>query len=282
MGVFDLTHTIRPDMPVFPGTPAPVLQPAASLETAGFRETSLTLTLPYRHPYGPPPAHLLPHGATLDAYPVDRLIGRGFLLDCRGRAIEPPLLAEIPPEQARGRFFAAPYALVEKLGFPGLFPRRPLSAAYDGFRHRRARVPGRRHRRAQRGPCLLCQPPFPSYPPCGRPVDPGKPYPPGSAVCGALHLVLPAPPLSPRGWRASPGDRRAVAGKMCLPWGAAAGGRTPTRPAALPPGKLRRSRSAAAPAPAGLSHSKSKGACPMGTCASACRKSPAKAGLFRL
>lgn len=24
MGVFDLTHTIRPDMPVFPGTPCPL------------------------------------------------------------------------------------------------------------------------------------------------------------------------------------------------------------------------------------------------------------------
>lgn len=40
MGVFDLTHTIRPDMPVFPGTPAPVLQPAASLETAWRRQGS--------------------------------------------------------------------------------------------------------------------------------------------------------------------------------------------------------------------------------------------------
>ncbi len=103
MGVFDLTHTIRPDMPVFPGTPAPVLQPAASLETAGFRETSLTLTS-HTGTHMDAPAHLLPHGATLDAYPMDRLIGRGFLLDCRGRAIEPPLLAEIPPEQARDAF----------------------------------------------------------------------------------------------------------------------------------------------------------------------------------
>lgn len=103
MRAIDLTHTIRADMPVFPGTPAPVLQPAATLETAGFRETSLTLTS-HTGTHMDAPAHLLPQGLTLDAYPAERLIGRGLLLDCRGQAIDPPLLAEIPPGLARDAF----------------------------------------------------------------------------------------------------------------------------------------------------------------------------------
>lgn len=103
MRVIDLTHTIRPNMPVFPGTPAPVLQPAATLKTAGFRETGLILTS-HTGTHIDAPAHLLPQGATLDAYPVERLIGRGFLLDCRGQAMEPQLLEGIPAVQARDAF----------------------------------------------------------------------------------------------------------------------------------------------------------------------------------
>lgn len=103
MRAIDLTHTIRADMPVFPGTPAPVLQPAATLETAGFRETSLTLTS-HTGTHMDAPAHLLPQGPTLDAYPAERLIGRGLLLDCRGQALSPALLQGLSPGLARDAF----------------------------------------------------------------------------------------------------------------------------------------------------------------------------------
>lgn len=103
MRAIDLTHTIRADMPVFPGTPAPVLQPAATLETAGFRETSLTLTS-HTGTHMDAPAHLLPQGLTLDAYPAERLIGRGLLLDCRGQALSPALLQGLSASLARDAF----------------------------------------------------------------------------------------------------------------------------------------------------------------------------------
>lgn len=103
MRAIDLTHTIRADMPVFPGTPAPVLQPAATLETAGFRETSLTFTS-HTGTHMDAPAHLLPQGPTLDAYPAERLIGRGLLLDCRGQALSPALLQGLSASLARDAF----------------------------------------------------------------------------------------------------------------------------------------------------------------------------------
>lgn len=39
MKVIDLTHTIREDMPVYPGTETPGLSPASSYEKDGFKET---------------------------------------------------------------------------------------------------------------------------------------------------------------------------------------------------------------------------------------------------
>ena len=41
MKVIDLTHTIREDMPVYPGTETPELSPASSYEKDGFKETRL-------------------------------------------------------------------------------------------------------------------------------------------------------------------------------------------------------------------------------------------------
>ena len=43
MKVIDLTHTIRPDMPVYPGTETPRFEPANSYEKDGFKETLLTM-----------------------------------------------------------------------------------------------------------------------------------------------------------------------------------------------------------------------------------------------
>ena len=43
MRVIDLTHTIKEDMPVYPGTDTPKLIPANSYEKEGFRETLLQM-----------------------------------------------------------------------------------------------------------------------------------------------------------------------------------------------------------------------------------------------
>ena len=46
MKVIDLTHTIKENMPVYPGTEPPCLEPANSYEKDGFKETELTLKTP--------------------------------------------------------------------------------------------------------------------------------------------------------------------------------------------------------------------------------------------
>lgn len=84
MSVLDLTHTISGEMPVYPGTEKPVLTTACTIETAGYRETLLHM---YSHTgtHMDAPAHMIARGRTLDSYGVEKFVGPGFVLDCRGR-----------------------------------------------------------------------------------------------------------------------------------------------------------------------------------------------------
>ncbi|MDR3225882.1 MAG: cyclase family protein [Clostridiales Family XIII bacterium] len=81
MKVIDLTHTISEDMPVFPGTEPPKLDPANTYEKDGFKETLMTM---YTHTgtHMDPPAHLFPGRTTLDAFPAEQFVGKAVVIDC--------------------------------------------------------------------------------------------------------------------------------------------------------------------------------------------------------
>ena len=85
MKVIDLTHTITPDMPVYPGTEPPKFLPANSYEKDGFRETLLQM---YTHTgtHMDPPAHLFADRTTLDQFPASQFIGKALVIDCRDLA----------------------------------------------------------------------------------------------------------------------------------------------------------------------------------------------------
>lgn len=82
MKVIDLTHIIRENMPVYPGTEPPRFLPANSYEADGFRETLLQM---YTHTgtHMDPPAHLFPDRPTLDQFPPEQFIGKALVIDCR-------------------------------------------------------------------------------------------------------------------------------------------------------------------------------------------------------
>ena len=81
MKVIDLTHTIREDMPVYPGTEPPVLAAANTYEENGFKETRLTM-FSHTGTHMDPPAHLFPGRTTLDRFPLEQFIGRALVIDC--------------------------------------------------------------------------------------------------------------------------------------------------------------------------------------------------------
>ena len=82
MKVIDLTHTIKEDMPVYPGTEKPSLIPANSYEKDGFKETRLSM-FSHTGTHIDPPAHLFGDRKTLDEFPAEQFIGKAVVIDCR-------------------------------------------------------------------------------------------------------------------------------------------------------------------------------------------------------
>ncbi|MDD2573768.1 MAG: cyclase family protein [Bacillota bacterium] len=80
MKVVDLTHTIHPDTPVFPGTEQPIFSRANTIERDGFRETKITM---YSHTgtHIDAPAHMLDGGLSLDSINIEGFIGKAVILD---------------------------------------------------------------------------------------------------------------------------------------------------------------------------------------------------------
>lgn len=81
MKIIDLTHTIKSDMPVFPGTEQPKLEPASTLEKDGFRETLLTM-FSHTGTHIDAPYHVRDEGITLDKFAADKFVGRALIVDC--------------------------------------------------------------------------------------------------------------------------------------------------------------------------------------------------------
>ena len=82
MKTIDLTHTISPNMPVFPGTEPPEFASACTIDGVGFLEKKIGI---YSHTgtHIDAPAHIL-HGAkTLDQLSTDHFIGTACSLDLR-------------------------------------------------------------------------------------------------------------------------------------------------------------------------------------------------------
>ena len=78
--IIDLTHTITPDMPMYPGSEAPSLTSTGSLTRAGYRETRLTL-VSHTGTHMDAPAHMLRHGSSLEVLTVSQFCGRAVVLD---------------------------------------------------------------------------------------------------------------------------------------------------------------------------------------------------------
>lgn len=78
--LIDMTHAITPEIPVYPGTPAPSLAPACTFTKDGFRETLLTFSS-HTGTHMDAPAHLLREGRTLDDMPMSQFSGRATVLD---------------------------------------------------------------------------------------------------------------------------------------------------------------------------------------------------------
>jgi len=80
MEIFDLTHIMSSDMPVYPGTEQPSFDVDYTIENDGFMEKKITI---YSHTgtHIDAPAHLITGFNTLDQFEINHFYGDALLLD---------------------------------------------------------------------------------------------------------------------------------------------------------------------------------------------------------
>ena len=127
MRVYDLTHTVRTGMPVYPGTEPPSIRPASSFERDGYRESALAF---WSHvgTHMDAPAHLFADGETLDRLPPERFMGPAALLDCRGEETVSPEMVETLP-LADLRFVILRTGWEARFGDPSYYEGFPVLTA---------------------------------------------------------------------------------------------------------------------------------------------------------
>jgi kynurenine formamidase len=107
--IIDLTHTITPDAPAYPGSPISALTPFNTLTRNGCRETRLDIGS-HTGTHMDAPAHVLEHGSTLDDLPMSQFCGRAIVLDVSGFAPGENITADYLKAQ-NGALRSADYAL---------------------------------------------------------------------------------------------------------------------------------------------------------------------------
>lgn len=80
--IIDLSHSIDPAMPVYPGSVPPVISQVATLEQDGYLEHLISF---YTHTgtHIDTPAHLIPGGHTIDAFTCEKFYGIAAVVDCQ-------------------------------------------------------------------------------------------------------------------------------------------------------------------------------------------------------
>lgn len=79
MTIIDLSHTINPDISVFPGTEKPVFEKKDIEEYAEIKITMYTHTATHIDA----PMHIIKGARTLDELPMDRFMGKAIVIDCK-------------------------------------------------------------------------------------------------------------------------------------------------------------------------------------------------------
>jgi arylformamidase len=80
MKVIDLTHTVFPGMPLYPGTKPPELTTLCTIEKDGFTEKRISISS-HTGTHIDAPAHIIPGGATFDRWDAIRFAGGAVVVD---------------------------------------------------------------------------------------------------------------------------------------------------------------------------------------------------------
>ena len=81
MKIIDLTHMMTEGMPVFPGDDGPTFQKVTTHEEDGYMMTHIS-TWSHVGTHMDSPAHIIAGTKTLDEFPIEKFVGRAYVIDC--------------------------------------------------------------------------------------------------------------------------------------------------------------------------------------------------------
>lgn len=118
MRLIDLTHALRPDMPVLPGDPRPEIADVLTLERDACAVQSLRMSN-HLGTHLDAPAHFIPGGRTVEQVPLETLAGEAVLVDFTDK----PAGGRIELEELLGRLPSGtvPSRLLIKTGWDRFF-----------------------------------------------------------------------------------------------------------------------------------------------------------------
>ena len=79
--IIDLTHSLRNNLPVFPGTIEPSFVRVNTVERDGFGELNMTMST-HTGTHMDAPSHIITGGKSLDQLPLEQFIGKATVIDC--------------------------------------------------------------------------------------------------------------------------------------------------------------------------------------------------------
>jgi arylformamidase len=79
--IIDLTHKLRNNLPVFPGTIEPSFVQVNTIEKDGFAELNMTMST-HTGTHMDAPSHIIAGGKSLDQLTLERFIGKAMVIDC--------------------------------------------------------------------------------------------------------------------------------------------------------------------------------------------------------
>ncbi len=82
--IVDLTHTLKNEITVYPGTVSPIFEQGNTIEKDGFAELNMTMCT-HTGTHMDAPAHIIPNAKSLNDFTLDKFIGSGIVVDCSGK-----------------------------------------------------------------------------------------------------------------------------------------------------------------------------------------------------
>jgi arylformamidase len=79
--IVDLTHLLKSNITVYPGTPAPAFAQISTIEKDGFAERIINMTT-HTGTHVDAPCHIIPDTKSLNQFALDKFMGRGMVIDC--------------------------------------------------------------------------------------------------------------------------------------------------------------------------------------------------------